>query len=241
MTGKPYSIPTSERYFLDADGFCWREVEIDGEVMHSMARTNPDNSPTPRPLLYLTPVTQEQHTLRAYRLALMDAAAIFADTAAQHEGNTVGQHAYAEGARVLRTWATDPGRMLGPLHRHRAATPENADCPVCRHHPDEHGVIGMGMYHCECCEGPLPTPEKADRAVRCKAVRGSRQCVLNVDHQPGHVWERFDGDPPPKNDEALAHALLHNEHATRPNQHDEAVAAGEIDCPRQPTEETDHA
>jgi hypothetical protein len=132
-------------------------------------------------------------------------------------------------------------------------------------------------------------PEKADRAVRCKAVRGGRQCVLNVDHQPRHVWERFDGDPPPENAdhiepcdwcgraikrdargwyavkgwergyppyecdtsfdgkhepreyvEALSRALLHNEHATRPNQHDEAVAAGEIDCPRQPDQETDH-
>jgi hypothetical protein len=45
----------------------------------------------------------------------------------------------------------------------------------------------------------------------------------------------------PQSAEALSHALLHNEHATRPNQHDEAVAAGEIDCPRQSTEETDHA
>jgi hypothetical protein len=45
----------------------------------------------------------------------------------------------------------------------------------------------------------------------------------------------------PQSTEALAHALLHNEHATRPNQHDEAVAAGEIDCPRQPDQETDHA
>jgi hypothetical protein len=48
-------------------------------------------------------------------------------------------------------------------------------------------------------------------------------------------------DDGPEKDEALAHALLHNEHATRPNQHDEAVAAGEIDCPRQPDQETDHA
>jgi hypothetical protein len=22
-------------------------------------------------------------------------------------------------------------------------------CPTCHHHPDEHGVIGLGMYHCE--------------------------------------------------------------------------------------------
>lgn len=55
MTGQPYRIPGSERYFLDADGFCWREVELDGEVMHSMARVNPDNSPTSRSLTYLTP------------------------------------------------------------------------------------------------------------------------------------------------------------------------------------------
>lgn len=29
---------------------------------------------------------------------------------------------------------------------------------------------------------------------------------------------------------ALDHAKAHNEHATRPNQHDEAWAAGEIEC-----------
>lgn len=117
---RKYHIPTNERYFLDADGFCWREVEMDGDVWHSMARINPDNSATPGPLEYLTPVTQEQHTLRAYRLALMDASAIFAQTAAQHEKNSVDRHTYAEGARVLRQWASDPGRMLGPLHRLRA-------------------------------------------------------------------------------------------------------------------------
>lgn len=116
-----YRIPTNERYFLDADGFCWREVEMtDGEIMHSMARVNPDNSPTPTPLLYLTPVTTEHHTLRAYRLALMDAAAIFRATADAYEPGTIGRNSHEQAALVLRRWAADPGRMIGPLHRIRA-------------------------------------------------------------------------------------------------------------------------
>lgn len=117
---QPYRIPGNERYFLDADGFCWREVEMDGEIWHSMARVNPDNSPTPTPLNYLTPVTQEHHTLRAYRLALQDAAAIFTQTAERYEIGTHGRTSHHAAARVLRKWAEDPGRMIGPLHRLRA-------------------------------------------------------------------------------------------------------------------------
>lgn len=116
---QPYHIPSNERYFLDADGYCWREVEIDGEITYGMARVNPDNSPIPAPVNYLTPVTSAHHTLRAYRLALFDAAAIFRQTANQYDSHTIGRHTHDEAARVLRKWAQDPGRMLGPLHRLR--------------------------------------------------------------------------------------------------------------------------
>ena len=58
---QPYVVPDGERYFLDADGFAWREVWLNGEVRHSMARVNPDNSPTPEPLTYLTPVARRDH------------------------------------------------------------------------------------------------------------------------------------------------------------------------------------
>lgn len=124
---QPYRIPGNERYFLDADGYCWREVSglpvtdlMPDGIAHSMARVNPDNSPTPQPLVYLTPVTEEHHTLRAYRLALLDAAVIFRQTADDYEPHTIGRQTHDEAARVLRRWAEDPGRMVGPLHRLRA-------------------------------------------------------------------------------------------------------------------------
>lgn len=61
---EPYQIPDGERYFLDADGYCWREVDMrppgapHAQIMHSMARVNPDNSPTPTPYTHLVPVEQ---------------------------------------------------------------------------------------------------------------------------------------------------------------------------------------
>lgn len=41
---------------VDADGYVWR-INEDGS--HSMARTNPDNSPTPKPLTVYAPAATE--------------------------------------------------------------------------------------------------------------------------------------------------------------------------------------
>jgi len=42
------------------------------------------------------------------------------------------------------------------------------------------------------------------------------------------IQERIDAEP------ARQHALLHNEHATRGNQHDHAAVSGEVECPLTP-------
>jgi hypothetical protein len=82
-------------------------------------------------------------------------------------------------------------------------------------------VVVLRAVHNSLCT-PVATPQSAEPTCNWP---GNGPCPMHA----------------PENAEALAHALLHNEHATRPNQHDEAVAAGEIDCPRQPDQETDHA
>lgn len=46
---------------VDADGYVWR---INDDGSHSMARTNPDNSPTPEPLTVYVPTASGEPTAR---------------------------------------------------------------------------------------------------------------------------------------------------------------------------------